>query len=389
LSNSSIPTPWLLRLEREARERTARSRNRRIEEPVGLDFCSNDYLGLRLDPRLMGAAARAALEFGAGSGAARLLRGMSPVHLELERELALWKGTESCLLFNTGFQCNATVIPALLGPGDAVFSDALNHASIVDGCRMARSRGAHLGIYRHLILGDLESQLATWRRSATPPAVALVVTDSVFSMDGDVADLPGLLEICRKHNALLMVDEAHSTGLLGEGGSGLAEHQGVAGQVPLIMGTLGKALGSFGAFVACDEILMEHLVNTSRGFIFSTSLPPSPLGAALAAVRIAKLEPWRRKRALGYAQRVREALGLPDHPSAIVPVHAGEDARALAWAAQLQAENFDVRAVRPPTVPEGQSRLRITTGAHLEDHQVDALIEALKKLPGIVLPSRR
>ena len=380
VSDAEIPTRWLQRFDIEARERASRSRTRRIEEPKGIDFCSNDYLGLRLDPRLMGAAARAALEFGAGSGASRLLRGTSPLHGELERELAAWKGTETCLLFNTGFQCNATVIPALLNSGDAVFSDALNHASIVDGCRMARSRGVHLGIYRHLALGDLDAQLSNWRRTAGKAAVALVVTDCVFSMDGDVADLPGLLALCRKHEALLMVDEAHSSGLLGESGSGLTEHQAVSGQVPLVMGTLGKALGSFGAYLACNGILMDQLINTSRGFIFSTSLPPAPLGAALAAVRIAKLEPWRRERALSYARRIREALGLPQHPSAIVPVHAGEDARALAWAAHLQDEGFDVRAVRPPTVAEGQSRLRITTGAHQEEAQVDTLIAALKTL---------
>lgn len=381
MSDASIPAPWLARLDIEARERASRFRSRRIEEPRGLDFCSNDYLGLRMDPRLMGAAARAALEFGAGSGASRLLRGTSPLHGELERELAAWKKMETCLLFNTGFQCNATLIPALLGSGDAVFSDALNHASIVDGCRMARSRGVHLGIYRHLVLGDLEAQISNWRHTAGKSAVALVVTDCIFSMDGDAADLPGLLAICLKYDALLMVDEAHSTGLLGETGSGLAEHQGVAGQIPLLMGTLGKALGSFGAFVACDGILMDQLVNTSRGFIYSTSLPPAPLGAALAAVRIAKLEPWRREKALGFAKRVREALQLPEHPSAIIPIRAGEDARALAWATRLQDEGFDVRAVRPPTVPEGQARLRITTGAHLEDPQVDALIAALKALP--------
>jgi len=381
VSDAEFPAPWFQRLEVEARERASRSRNRRIEEPKGIDFCSNDYLGLRLDPRLMGAAARAALEWGAGSGAARLLRGTSPLHGELERELAAWKDTETALLFNTGYQCNATIIPALLNQGDAVFSDALNHASIVDGCRVARSRGVHLGIYRHLALGDLDTQISQWRRSAPRNAVALVVTDAVFSMDGDAADLPALVTLCHKHQALLMVDEAHSAGLLGETGSGLAEHQGVAKQVPLLMGTLGKALGSFGAYVACSTQLMDHLVNTSRGFIFSTSLPPAPLGAALAAVRIAKLEPWRRTKALGYARKIRESLKLPDHPSAIVPFMAGEDAKALAWAARLQEEGFDVRAVRPPTVPEGQARLRITTGAHLEDAQVEALIAALTQLP--------
>ncbi len=375
-----LPDAWRERWDQAAGERVQRCRQRRIEDVKGLDFCSNDYLGLRLDPRLMGAAARAALEFGAGTGAARLLRGVSPLHQELERELATWKGADTALLFNTGFQCNATVIPALAGQGDGVFSDALNHASIVDGCRMAKARGAQVNLYRHLDLTDLEAKLQAWRQIAAPSALPLVVTDSVFSMDGDVADLPGLLELCERHQALLMVDEAHATGLLGATGSGLAEHQGVHGRVPVLMGTLGKALGSFGAFIACDEPLRDHLVNTCRGFIFSTSLPPAPLGAALAAVRIARMEPWRRERALGFARQIREALGVADHPSAIVPLMAGEDARALGWASQLQEQGFDVRAVRPPTVPEGEARLRITTGAHLEAHQVDALIAALKEL---------
>jgi len=381
VSDSPIPEPWQQRLAEQARLRFSRSRHRRIEDAKGLDFCSNDYLGLRLDPRLMGAAARAALEFGAGSGAARLLRGTTPLHQELEWELAEWKGTEAALLFNTGYQCNATLIPALIEAGDGIFSDALNHASIVDGCRMARTRGAVLSIYKHLDLADLEARLQAWRQEADPAAMALVITDTIFSMDGDAADLPGLLEICTRHQALLLVDEAHATGVLGATGSGLTEHQGVHGQVPLVMGTLGKALGSFGAFVACEERMRDHLVNTCRGFIFSTALPPAPLGAALAAVRIARLEPWRREKALGHARHIREALNLPDMPSAIVPMMAGADARALDWAAQLQAQEFDVRAVRPPTVPEGQARLRITTGAHLEDHHVESLIAALRDLP--------
>ncbi len=381
MRNATIPEGWLLRFEREARERIAQCRTRAIAEPKGLDFSSNDYLGLRRDPRMAEAAALASRQFGTGVGASRLLRGTTPIHEELEQALAQWKGTETCLLFNSGFQCNVTLIPSLLQPGDAVFSDALNHASIVDGCRLARGRGTHLGIYHHLDLADLQQRVSTWRRGATEDALALVATDAVFSMDGDAADLPGLLEICAKHQAILMVDEAHTTGLLGETGAGLAEQQGVKGQIPLLMGTLGKGLGTFGAFLGCDPMMKDHLVNTCRGFIYSTALPPPVVGAALEGVRIAQSEPWRREKALGHARHIREALGLPHFPSAIVPILAGSDARALAWAHRLQDQGFDVRAVRPPTVPVGKALLRVTTGAHLEDAQVETLVYALQELP--------
>ncbi|MBP1626500.1 MAG: 8-amino-7-oxononanoate synthase [Holophagaceae bacterium] len=375
-----IPEPWQERLEECARGRVSRSRNRSIQPAVGLDFSSNDYLGLRRDPRLAEAGERAARNFGSGSGASRLLRGTSPLHDDLEKELALWKGQGACLLFNTGFQCNATVIPSLLQPGDAVFSDALNHASIVDGCRMAKLRGAHLGIYRHLDLADLQTQLHRWMAGASREALALVVTDAVFSMDGDIADLPALLDICHRHRALLMVDEAHASGLLGATGAGLSETQGVHGQVPLLMGTLGKALGTFGAFVACDPLLRDHLVNQCRGFIFSTALPPSSVGASLEALHLARTETWRRERALGHARRLREALALPEGVSPIVPIVIGSDADAIRVARGLQDRGFDIRAVRPPTVPEGTARLRITTGAHQEEADVEALVLALREL---------
>lgn len=377
-----IPFPWRQRLWQQAERRRTLGRDRAIHPAAGVDFCSNDYLGLRRDPRLAEAAASAAREQGSGAGGARLLRGSTPLHDELEAALAAWKDTEACLLFNTGFQANATLLPALAGSGDAVFSDALNHASLVDGCRMARAGGAHLGIFRHLDLADLEGQIAAWRASASGGALVLVATDAVFSMDGDAADLPALLDLCDRHGALLLIDEAHATGLLGADGAGLAQLQGVHGRVPLVMGTLGKALGAFGAFVCCDEVLRDHLVNTARGFIFSTALPPPVVGAALEGVRLTRTEPWRRERALAHAHRLRSALGQPDQPSAIVPVPVGPDAEAMRLAAQLQAAGFDVRAVRPPTVPEGTARLRITTGAHLEETQVEALIEALaRELP--------
>ena len=364
-----------------------RGRDRAILPARGLDFCSNDYLGLRRDPRLAEAAAAAARTHGSGAGAARLLRGDTPLHQELEATLAGWKGTEACLLFATGYQANATLIPALAGPGDGVFSDALNHASLVDGCRLARSGGAQVAVYRHLDLDHLAELLPAWRAAAPPGALALVATDAIFSMDGDAADLPGLLDLCELHGALLLVDEAHATGLLGPDGAGLAQAQGVHGRVPLLMGTLGKALGSSGAFVACGSLLREHLVNTARGFIFSTTLPPPVLGASLEGIRLARTEPWRRERALAHADTLRAALGHPPGPSPIVPVPVGPDAEAVRLAASLQDEGFDVRAVRPPTVPEGSARLRITTGAHLEAAAVAGLAAALSRL-GVPRPAQ-
>ncbi len=324
------------------------------------------------------AASEAAHKYGSGSGAARLLRGTSPLHEVLEKSLGTWKGCESCLLFNTGFQANATIIPALVGRNDAVFSDALNHASLVDGCRMARLSGTHLGIYRHLDLADLDLQMQAWRTSNT--GLALVVSDGVFSMDGDTADLPALVELCRRHDALLLVDEAHATGLLGPSGAGLAELQGVHDQIHLVVGTFGKALGTFGAFVGGSSPIVDHLLNTARGFIFSTALPPPVVGAAIKAVELAQTERWRSTKALGFAERVRGAFGLPHLDSAIISLVVGDESRALAISSRMQSLGFDVRAIRPPTVPRGTSRLRITTGAHLEEPQVDAMIQALQGL---------
>jgi 8-amino-7-oxononanoate synthase len=377
LSSPSLPQSWIQRLEGAARDRRAAGLARSIVPSAGVDFSSNDYLGLRRDPRLAEAAAAAAREQGSGAGGARLLRGAPPILDALEAALAAWKGKAGALLFNTGFQCNASMIPALAGAGDAVFSDRLNHASIVDGCRLARAGGATLAVYAHGDVQDLDRRLGDWRAQGGR-GLALVVTDAVFSMDGDAADLPGLMEAAGRHGALLLVDEAHATGLLGPTGAGLAERQGVSPH--LVMGTLGKALGVFGAFVASDALVRDHLVNTCRGFIFSTALPPPVAGAALEGLRIARSEPWRRERALALASRIRSTLGLEPQPSAIVPIVVGEAARAVKLASELQARGLDVRAVRPPTVPEGGSRLRITTGAHLQDQDVDRLLAALKEL---------
>ncbi len=377
-SQAEVPGPWMERLAGALQSRENTARQRRITPASGLDFCSNDYLGLRHDSRLAEAASEAAREYGSGSGAARLLRGTTPLHDALERSLATWKACEACLLFNTGFQANTTIIPALVGRSDAVFSDALNHASLVDGCRMAKSNGTHVGVYPHLNLVELDAQMRAWRTSST--GLALVVSDGIFSMDGDAADLPAMLELCRKYDALLLVDEAHATGLLGRSGAGLAELQGVLGQVPLVMGTLGKALGSFGAFVGGPSLMVDHLLNTARGFIFSTALPPPVVRSASKAVELAQTERWRAVKALGFADRVREAFGLPHQDSAIFSLMVGDESRAMHISSQMQDKGFDVRAVRPPTVPLGTSRLRITTGAHLEETQVDAMIQALQEL---------
>ena len=378
MATAPLPAPWSRRLSALDVARRGRGRNRRISEPRGLDFCSNDYLGLRGDPRMAEAAAQAAWKYGTGSGAARLLRGTTPLHDRLESELAAWKGAEAALLLNTGFQANATLLPALAGPGDALFSDALNHASLVDGCRMAKAGGASVGVFAHRDLADLETRLQAWRTAADAGALALVLSDGIFSMDGDAADIPALRALCDRHGALLMVDEAHATGLLGPEGAGLSALQGAAPH--LIMGTLGKALGSSGAFVCGDRALIAHLVNTCRGFIFSTALPPPTVGAALEGLNLARTEPWRREQALAKAARLRAALGQADQLSAIIPVGVGDDAGAVHLSEALQARGFDVRAVRPPTVPEGSARLRITTGAHQRDEDVDALIAALKEL---------
>lgn len=372
-----VPGPWRERVEALTRKRAERFLQRRIAPAGGVDFCSNDYLGLRRDPRLAEAAAQAASDHGSGTGAARLLRGTTPLHDALEAGLAKWKACEACLLFNTGYQANATMIPALAMAGDAVFSDALNHASLVDGCRMAKAGGAQVFVYRHLDLGELQAQMKAWRASSE--GLALVVSDAIFSMDGDAADLPGLLDLCERNQALLLVDEAHATGLLGQTGAGLAEAQGVLGRIPLVMGTLGKALGSFGAFVAGPGFMVDHFINTARGFIYSTALPATVVGAALKAVEVAQTERWRAVKALRLAARLRESIGAPLQNSAIVPVPIGDEARALAMASGLQTQGFDVRAVRPPTVPKGTARLRITTGAHLQETELDALIAALKE----------
>lgn len=356
-----------------------------------VNLCSNDYLGLAADPRLRRAAAEAAEREGAGAGAARLIAGDLPVHGALERRLAAFKRSEAALLFNSGYHANAGVPATLVGRGDAVFCDVLSHASIVDGCLLSR---AELVRYRHLDVAELSELLAR-----TKARRKLVVTDSVFGMDGDGAPLRDIAEACERHGAMLYVDEAHATGVLGPTGAGLAEALGVTDSVDVHMGTLGKALGSFGAYVAGSRRLVDLLVSKARTFIFTTALPPAACGAALAALEVLAGEPARRERLGALSSRMKaglERLGFDVSRviAPIFPVVLGTEERALAASGALRARGFFVRAIRPPTVPRGTSRLRVALTAGHSEAQVDAFLgaleEVLRELPaGRTVPRTR
>jgi 8-amino-7-oxononanoate synthase len=348
-----------------------------------VNFCSNDYLGLAADPRLRRAAAEAAEREGAGSGASRLVAGDLPVHGALERALAAHAGTEAALLFGSGYHANAGVPPALVGRDDAVFSDVLNHASIVDGCLLSRAAFVR---YRHVDVQELDDLLARTRARRK-----LVVTDAIFSMDGDAAPLREIVEACARHGAMLYVDEAHSEGVLGPRGGGLAEALGVADRLDVHMGTLGKALGSAGAFVAGERRLVDLLVTRARTFVFTTAPTPAASAAALAALGIVASEPERRARVLALTARMKAGLARLGFDVArvaapIFPVVLGDEARALAASRALRERGFYVRAIRPPTVPRGTSRLRVALTAGHTEGQVDAFLgaleEVLRLLPG-------
>jgi 8-amino-7-oxononanoate synthase len=330
-------------------------------------LCSNNYLGLADHPRVRQAAGEAAERYGAGAGASRLVSGTMSLHHKLERRLAELKGTEAALLFGSGYLANTGVVSALAGRGDVVFSDQLNHASIIDGCRLSR---ADTFVYRH---ADLE-HLAFGLRQAGDRA-RLIVTDSVFSMDGDVAPLAGLAELARRHDCLLVIDEAHATGALGPGGRGAVAAAGLDGEVDAIVGTLGKALGSYGAYVCARGELVELLVNTSRPFIFSTAPPPPAVGAALAAVALLTEQPGLVSQLSRNSELVRDALagaGLDTGPSRtqIVPVIVGPAGEAVALCERILEQGVFAQAIRPPTVPEGTSRLRLSVMAN---HRLDEL----------------
>jgi len=341
-----------------------------------VDAASNDYLGLSRHPLVMARAAEWAQCHGAGAPASRLVTGTREITLAVEEKLAAFKRCEAALLFSSGFQANATVIPALAAAaGETVlFSDELNHASIVHGCRAA---GARKEIFRHNDLGHLDDLL---RRHA---GRKLILTESVFSMDGDRADLPALVQLAERHGAALYVDEAHATGVLGAQGRGLAaECAASGGGADVVMGTLGKALGGFGAYVAGSRTLIDWLVNRCPGFIYTTALPPAVLGAADAALDLVPGMDAERERLLRDAQRLRELLARRNYDTLgsstqIVPVVIGSEEDALAAARRLEDAGILAVAIRPPTVAAGTSRLRLTLSSRLDDAAMQRLLDAV------------
>jgi glycine C-acetyltransferase/8-amino-7-oxononanoate synthase len=333
-------------------------------QPVLL-LCSNNYLGLADHPRVCEAAAEAAMRWGVGAGASRLISGTMTVHRRLEERLAAFERRQACLLFGSGYLANIGVIGALAGRGDTVFSDELNHASIVDGCRLSR---AEIVVYRH---GDVEHLLWSMRRHGgrrEERSRRLIVTDSVFSMDGDVAPLEELVELTQACGARMAVDEAHAIGTFGPEGRGALANAGLEGEVDAIVGTLGKALGSYGAYVCGDEEMIRYLINTSRSFIFSTAPPPPAAAGALAALELLQERPHRVERLRANARVLRRALAAEGFPVAeddmhIVPLVVGDERDAVRLCQEAIERGVFAQAIRPPTVPAGTSRLRLAAMA--------------------------
>lgn len=343
-----------------------------------LSFCGNDYLGLAQHPRLIDALVGSAREEGVGSASAHLICGHRAEHAELEEALAAWTGRERALLFSSGYMANLGVLQALLGPGDVCVQDKLNHACLLDGAKLS---GAELKRYPHADVAAAARQL-----DVHPDAVTLLATDGVFSMDGDVAPLRELAALCADAQATLMVDDAHGIGVLGPHGSGSVSAAGLGQhQVPVLMATLGKALGCAGAFVAGPATLIEGLLQFARPYIYTTAMPPALAAAALEAVQLAQTETWRRAKLAKLITRFRRGaleLGLPllASSSAIQPLLLGSAAAALAAAQVLEQRGVLVTAIRAPTVPAGQARLRITLSAAHETAHVDQLLGALESL---------
>lgn len=350
-----------------------------------IHFGSNDYLGLAADPRLSEAASQAARKYGWGAGASSLLAGWTEEHQGLAEDLADFEGVEAVALFPTGFAANLGTVAALVGPGDAVYCDRLNHACLIDGVRIS---GGSLRVYPHAENDRLASAL---RRDRGRFRRTLIATDAVFSMDGDLAPLPELADLAESFGAILLVDEAHGTGVFGPEGRGAASALGVADRVHVRVGTLSKALGSIGGFVAGSNRLIDHLVNVARPLVYSTAPPPAAVAAAREALRIARAEPWRRQRVFALADRLRDGLadaGVVLLPSEgpIVPVPLGTPEAALRHSRNLADRGFFAPAIRPPTVPTGRSRLRLSVTAALDEADIDALIAALTDGTGANAP---
>lgn len=363
-------------------------RLRRVENDQGpvlvldgrevINLSSNNYLGLANHPALGAAAKQAIDRYGCGSGASRLISGNMTLHEELERRLADFKGTEAALVFNSGFQANTGILSTLAGSNDVILSDALNHASIIDGCRLSRAQTA---VYAHGDLDQLEAEL----RQATHARRRLIVTESIFSMDGDEAPLAGIVELAERYGAMVMVDEAHATGLFGVNGAGVVAQLGLGDRVTVQMGTLGKALGVFGAYVAGSGALRELLINRCRSFIFTTALPPAVMAMAIAAIDLVQREPERRETLWINRRHLTnglQALGFPTgaHASPILPLIIGDAGKCMRLSERLLERGIFAQGIRPPTVPPGTSRLRVTVMAsHTREH-LDRALEAFKEI---------
>jgi 8-amino-7-oxononanoate synthase len=377
-------SPFAARLQELERQSLVR-RHRIVAGPTGtrvrmggvelLSFCSNDYLGLANHPELIAAATAGLQRYGVGAGSSALVTGHMDVHEALTEALARFVGLPRALLFSSGYLANVGAITALAAPGDAIFSDALNHASLIDGCRLSR---ATVHRYPHLDLAALEGLLA-----GTPGTNRFVVTDIVFSMDGDVAPLPALVALCERHGAWLVVDDAHGFGVLGREGRGSLSHFGVASDRLVYVGTLGKAAGVAGAFVAGPEDAVELVLQGARTHIFSTAFPPALAHALLASLEIIARDEWRRTHLAALIARLRSGVAglpwrLPASETPIQPLIVGENAAALALSDALRARGVLVPAIRPPTVPPGTARLRISLSAAHSLEDVDTLVAALR-----------
>ena len=350
--------------------------NTRIDGREYLSFCSNDYLGLANHPDIVAAFHRGLDEYGCGSGAAHLITGHSRAHHALEEELAAFLQRPRALLFSTGYMANLGVMSALLGRGDRVFADHTNHASLLDAARLS---GARLLRYRHNDVADLESRL-----ESAPAGEWLVATDGVFSMDGDIAPLQQLAGVAASHDAWLMVDDAHGIGVTGPGGRGTVAQAGLdVTQVPVLMGTLGKAVGTFGAFVAGSDDLIETLIQEARTYIYTTASPPALASATRVALQLVQQEDWRREQLQARVQQFRRGaqqlgLALCDSQTPIQPMIVGAAAEALRLSEALREQGILISAIRPPTVADGKSRLRITFSAAHTEQQVERLLAGLE-----------
>jgi len=343
-------------------------------------FCSNDYLGLANHPKVVAAFQHAAGKFGVGSGASHLVAGHSSEHHALEEELAAFTGRDRALLFSTGYMANLGAITALVGQGDAIFEDRLNHASLLDAGLLS---GARFQRFLHNDLTNLQNRL-----DKTESERKLIVVDGVFSMDGDCAPLNELAALAQKNNAWLMVDDAHGFGCLGTTGAGSAEYFGMTQEnLPILMGTLGKAVGTFGAFISGSDVLIETLIQFSRSYIYTTAMPPAVAAATRVSLQLLQVETWRREHLQQLITHFRtgsQQLGLKllNSSSPIQPIVIGDEARALAIAEQLEQRGILIIAIRPPTVEPGSSRLRITFSAEHTIAQVDQLLAALDDIVG-------